>query len=89
MITDFHPDAVANLGWRTVAVRPEGLYLLPNRPHTRADYLQAVEKAGFTLLDVQDVPVRDVPPGYLALHEDIVSEHGDSSLCLIVFAQKP
>jgi 2-polyprenyl-3-methyl-5-hydroxy-6-metoxy-1,4-benzoquinol methylase len=25
LITDFHPDAVATLGWRTVAVRPEGL----------------------------------------------------------------
>ena len=88
LITDFHPDAVANMGWRTVAARPEGRYLLPNMPHTRADYLQAVEKAGFTLLDVQDVPVRDVPPGVLAFREDIVREHGDSSLCLTVFAQK-
>jgi malonyl-CoA O-methyltransferase len=88
LITDFHPDAVATLGWRTVAVRPEGLYLLPNMPHARADYLQAVERAGFTLLDVRDVPVRDVPAGYLAFHEAIVSEHGDSALCLIVFAQK-
>jgi ubiquinone/menaquinone biosynthesis C-methylase UbiE len=88
LITDFHPDAVADMGWRTVAVRPEGRYLLPNMPYSRADYLQAVEKQGFTLLDVQDVPVREVPPECLAFYEHIVSTYGDCSFCLIVFAQR-
>jgi malonyl-CoA O-methyltransferase len=88
LITDFHPDAVTKMGWRTVAARPEGHYLLPNMPHTRASYLQAVERAGFALLDVQDVLVRDVPEGCVPFHEAMVSEHGDSSLCLVVFAQK-
>jgi len=88
LITDFHPEAVADLGWRTVAARPEGHYLLPNLPYTREDYLHAVEEAGFTLLDVRDVPVRDVPPGCLAFHEETIRAHGDTSLCLIVLAQK-
>jgi 2-polyprenyl-3-methyl-5-hydroxy-6-metoxy-1,4-benzoquinol methylase len=88
LITDFHPDAVADLGWRTHAVRPEGRYLLPNMPHTRGDYLHAAEQAGFVLLDVQDVPLRAVPLGYLPLHEQAIREYGDTSLCLIVFAQK-
>jgi 2-polyprenyl-3-methyl-5-hydroxy-6-metoxy-1,4-benzoquinol methylase len=88
LITDFHPDAVAVMGWRTVAARPEGHYLLPNMPHTREDYLQAVERAGLALLDVQDVLVRDVPEECVAFYEIMVSQHGDSALCLIVFAQK-
>jgi hypothetical protein len=88
LITDFHPDMVAIMGWRTTATRPEGSYLLPNMPHTRTDYVQAVTAAGFTLLDVRDVPVRDVPEGCVPFHEALVSEHGDSSLCLFVLAQK-
>jgi malonyl-CoA O-methyltransferase len=88
LITDFHPDAVATMGWRTVAARPEGLYLLPNMPHTRAGYLQAVERAGFALLDVRDVPIRDVPEECFVDHDELVREHGDTALCLIVFAQR-
>jgi SAM-dependent methyltransferase len=88
LITDFHPDAVAGLGWRTHATRPEGTYFLPNLPYTREDYLRAVEQAGFTLLNVQDVPVREVPPGCLPFHEQTIREYGDTSLCLIVLAQK-
>jgi ubiquinone/menaquinone biosynthesis C-methylase UbiE len=88
LITDFHPDAVANEGWRTVADWPDGRDLLPNMPYSRADYLQAVQEAGFALLEVQDVPVRDVPPDYFVSYEDAIRKHGDTSLCLIVFAQK-
>ena len=88
LVTDFHPDATSIMGWRTVAWRPEGLYLLPNMPHTRGDYLHAVEQAGFVLLDVQDVPLRAVPPGYLVSQSEIASERGDTSLCLIISAQR-
>jgi malonyl-CoA O-methyltransferase len=88
LITDFHPDGATSMGWRTVAVRPEGSYALPNMPHTRADYLQAVKGAGLNLLDVQDVPVRDVPEGCFAFHDRLVREHGDVPLCLIVLGQK-
>jgi SAM-dependent methyltransferase len=85
LITDFHPDGVA-VGWRTVVVRPEGSYSLPNMLHTRTDYLAAVEKAGFTLLNVLDVALRDVPEGYL--RDTFIRQHGDTSLCLIILAQK-
>jgi len=88
LITDFHPDALTNMGWRTVASQPEALYLLPNMPYSRADYIQAVEQAGFVLLDVQDVPVRDVPPDYVVSYADLVRECGDESFCLIILAQK-
>jgi len=88
LITDFHPDAVADLSWRTHATRPEGTYFLPNLPYSREDYLHAVEEAGFTLLDVRDVPVSAVPPGCLAFHEETIRAYGDTSLCLIVLAQK-
>jgi hypothetical protein len=88
LITDFHPDAHTVMGWRTVAVRPEGRYTLPNMPHTRADYVQAVTGAGFTLLDVRDVPVRDLPEGYVHFYEALVREHGERSFCLILLARK-
>ena len=89
LISDFHPDAVAELGWRTVKSRPEGRYLLPNLPYTRADYLDAVRAAGLILVDVQDLPVRDVPRAYVAFYDRMVEECGDTNFCLIVLAQKP
>jgi len=85
LITDFHPDSVA-LGWRTLISRPEGTYYLPNVPHTRADYLAAIEEAGFTLSKVLDLPVRDVPPGYLP--DSLTREERETALCLIILAQK-
>lgn len=85
LISDFHPDSVA-LGWRTLVSRPEGTYYLPNVPHTRADYLEAVEKAGFTLCQVLDVPVRDVPQGYLP--DTLTRKESATALCLIILAQK-
>lgn len=87
LISDFHPDSVA-MGWRTTVDRPEGKFFLPNVPHTRADYLGALEQAGLTLLEVHDLPVRDIPEGTLARHEEIVREYGDVAVCLIALAQK-
>ena len=87
LITDFHPDSVA-MGWRTTVDPPEGKFLLPNVPHTRVDYLDALEQAGLTLLEVHDAPVRDIPEGALARHEEIVRECGDVAVCLIALAQK-
>jgi SAM-dependent methyltransferase len=85
LITDFHPNGVAE-GWRTLFSRPGTTYLLPNTPHTRSDYLHAVESAGCALLNVLDVPLGDVPEGYLS--EAMIREHGDKPLCLILLAQK-
>jgi ubiquinone/menaquinone biosynthesis C-methylase UbiE len=88
LITDFHPEGVA-IGWRTTVTSPDVRYLLPNMPHTREDYLAAVQQAGFVLVDVRDVPVREVPEGCFAHYEEIVAEYGNVNLCLVVLARKP
>jgi 2-polyprenyl-3-methyl-5-hydroxy-6-metoxy-1,4-benzoquinol methylase len=87
LISDFHPDSVA-MGWRTTVDRPEGKFLLPNAPHTRADYLDAIEQAGLTLIEVHDIPVRDIPEGCLGRHKEVIREYGDVAVCLIALAQK-
>jgi len=87
LITDFHPNAVAADG-RTVFAQAEAWYLLPNIRHTRDDYLEAVEAAGFTLLDVIDLYVRDIPDETIPFYESWVREQGDRLFGLIVFAQK-
>jgi SAM-dependent methyltransferase len=86
LITDFHPDVVAE-GWRTVFFVPGASYLLPNPGATRHDYLQAVRTAGFELARVEDVPIREVPEAYFP--ESMRREHGDKAFCLILFAMKP
>jgi ubiquinone/menaquinone biosynthesis C-methylase UbiE len=48
LVTDFHPDAVAR-GWRTDCHGPGASYLLPNAPHTRADYADALTAGGFAV----------------------------------------
>ena len=85
LITDFHPNAIGE-GWRTVFFRPGISYYLPTMPHTRADYLETLATTGFTILNVIDVPVRDVPSGYLS--DTFIRDNGDKPFCLIVLAQK-
>jgi ubiquinone/menaquinone biosynthesis C-methylase UbiE len=87
LITDLHPNAVA-AGLRTEFAQAEAWYLLPNIGHTRDDYLEAVEAAGFTLLDVIDLYVRDIPDETVPFYEAWVREQGDQLFGLIVFAQK-
>jgi SAM-dependent methyltransferase len=87
LITDFHPDAVL-LGWRTVCARPEAVYQLPNPERPRADYLACVERAGFGLHRVIDVPVRDIPVGSIPFYEKTIRDDGDDPLGLIILAQK-
>jgi hypothetical protein len=47
-----------------------------------------VERAGFTLRRVIDVPVRDAPEGSLPFYETNVREYGDELFGLIILAQK-
>ena len=85
LITDFHPDSVDH-GWRT-DFRWEGKkYRIPNMLHSRADYLEAITAAGFTVLRVIDIPLRATPEGFLP--EAIMRDSGDQLLCLIILAQK-
>ena len=85
LVTDFHPDSLA-LGWRTEFVREGIIYQLPNMGYTRKDYLEAVKNAGFTILQVIDVPAREVPKGYIS--EELINSYGDVNLCLIIQSQK-
>lgn len=88
LITDFHPEGVG-IGWRTVVTCADAHYLLPNMPHTREDYVSAVQQTGCVLIDVRDVPIREVPEGCFVHLYEIVAEHGDVGLCLLILARKP
>ena len=87
LITDFHPGAVAE-GWRTVSVQAEALYLLPNPNHSLDDYRDALEAAGYTILDRIDLYVREMPEETIPFHERWVQKQGDKVFGLILFAQK-
>ncbi|HET9223622.1 MAG TPA: class I SAM-dependent methyltransferase [Roseiflexaceae bacterium] len=86
LLTDFHPAVIHDLGWRSSCVRPGTAYLLPNNRATRADYLNATTEAGLTIQTVIDVPIREVPQGFL--QERLRQAHGDTPLCLIILAQR-
>jgi len=89
LITDFHPDSVS-YGWRT-GFRQAGVrYRLPNMPHTRDDYLEAMKKSGLMVLKAIDLPLgalpeRDYPP---PLTKEFIAVHGERLFCLIVVGRK-
>jgi ubiquinone/menaquinone biosynthesis C-methylase UbiE len=85
LITDFHPASVAR-GLRTTFSTEEATYWLPNMPHSRQDYLDAVRVAGFDLRAVRDLPVRDIPPG--AARASFIEQYGDTDFCLLLLAQR-
>lgn len=86
LITDFHPDVVAE-GWRTVYTRPGITYLLPNVSHTRDGYIDAITRTGCDLLQTLDIRVRDCPEGYFAPR--MIEHVGEKNFGLIILAQKP
>src|SRR5258706_72870 len=65
---------------------PEGIYLLPNAPNTREDYLDALTEAGCRLLNVQDIALDGGPYGDVS--EAVMKGKGLPPLCLVVLAQK-
>jgi ubiquinone/menaquinone biosynthesis C-methylase UbiE len=85
LITDFHPDSLAQ-GWRTVFSMDGITYQLPNMKYTREDYLEAINDAGFTLLQVKDIPVNEIPEGYIS--EETIIRYADVGLCLIILGRK-
>jgi hypothetical protein len=85
LITDFHPDCIER-GWRTTTTIAGMEYLLPDMPHTRTDYLEALTRNGFHILKVIDALVREVPKGYLS--ETFRSTNEDKTMCLVILAQK-
>lgn len=85
LITDFHPDVVAE-GWRTAYARPGITYHLPNVSHTRAGYVDAVLQTGCTLLQTIDIKLRECPQGYFS--PTMIKNVGDKNFGLIMLAQK-
>lgn len=85
LVTDFHPDGVAQ-GWRTLCTVDGITYLLPNMNYTRTDYTSSIKNAGFDLLQLIDVPIREVPIGYLP--DDLLNKYSSVNLCLIILAKK-
>ncbi len=85
LITDFHPDA-PEYGWRTEFRRSGIKYLLPNMPHTRANYLEALQANGFIILKVMDIPLGEVPEGYLS--EAMLRGNELKRFCLIILARR-
>lgn len=85
LITDFHPAHI-DYGWQT-SFRQEGIkYELPNIPYTREDYLEAITASGLKILEVMDIPFRELPEIYHS--DEIVRLHSDKLLCLIILARK-
>lgn len=87
LITDFHPTAVA-AGWRTAITQGESGYLLPTTEHSRDDYLEALEKAGFILSELHELRLRDMPTEIIPFFERWVEEQGDKLFSLIILAKK-
>ena len=85
LITDFHPES-AQIGWRTQFKQGGVKYLLPNVPHTRDDYLQALTSNDLSVLNVRDLSLREVPEGYLP-HE-LLYGHEEQLFGLIILARK-
>jgi len=85
LVTDFHPDSLAQ-GWRTEFSEGGITYQLPNMKYTRTDYLKAIKDSRFNLLKVIDVPIHDVPKGYLP--EDVIHNYSNVNLCLIILSHK-
>lgn len=85
LISAFHPDAIA-FGWHTSFRERRAAYVLPNMPHTRADYVDTLEQTDFTLLKVIDALVDEIPDDYPS--KAILRDHLEKNFCLIILAQK-
>ena len=85
LVTDVHPDFIS-AGMPTQFVEDEVTYHLPNEPHTRDDYLQAIADTGLSLSTVLDIPGREIPGGFV--NEFMRENFNDVNFALIVLAQK-
>jgi 2-polyprenyl-3-methyl-5-hydroxy-6-metoxy-1,4-benzoquinol methylase len=85
LLSDLHPEASAQ-GWRGMVSLPTGTYLMPPGGHSRAAYLASVVESGCTVARVLDVPLHDLPEGYV--REAPRGEAEDHGLCLIILARK-
>ena len=86
LVTDVHPDFVS-AGQPTQFPDNGVTYLLPNEPHSRDDYLNAVVDAGFDISTFLDIPGREVPGGFVS--EFLRNDFMDVNFALIVLSRKP
>ena len=85
LITDVHPDFIS-AGMPTQFVEDDVTYHLPNEPHTRDDYLQAITETGLDISTVLEIPGRDVPGGFVS--EFLRENFHDVNFALIVLARE-
>ncbi len=85
LITDVHPDFIS-AGFPTQFVEDEVTYHLPNEPHTRDNYLQAVSDTGLDISKVLDIPGKETPGGFI--NPFMRENFGDVNFALIVLARK-
>lgn len=85
LISEFHPEAIATR-WRTSLQEPDGVYRLPNQPHTREDYVEGLQAAGYHIRQIFDLRVADAPEGHFT--PDMVAKHGSKGLCLVILAER-
>ena len=85
LITDVHPDFIS-AGMPTQFVEHDVTYHLPNEPHARDDYLQAITDTGLRLSTVLDIPGREIPGGFV--NEFMRENFNDVNFALIMLARK-
>jgi ubiquinone/menaquinone biosynthesis C-methylase UbiE len=85
ILSDFHPSAVQTTKWRTSCSTPDGTYNLPNPPHSRAEYLEALQCTGCTVRGVHDIASDCTDYGEVT--EAKIVERGPPR-CLVVVGEK-
>jgi ubiquinone/menaquinone biosynthesis C-methylase UbiE len=85
LITDFHPDHI-RYGWRTAFQRDGIKYQLPTVGYTREDYLEALTASGWTILEVAQSLVGEIPEGMIP--EQMRRADAEKPFCLGIFAQR-
>ena len=85
LITDVHPDFIS-AGMPTQFVEDEVTYHLPNEPHTRDDYLQAVSDTGLEISKLLEIPGKETPGGFI--NPFMRENFGDVNFAFIVLARK-
>ena len=86
LVTDVHPDFIS-AGMPTQFVDDGVTYHLPNEPHTRDDYVEAVQDTGLAVSSVVEVSTKDIPGGFET--EFMRDRFPDTNFSLILLAGKP
>ena len=86
LVTDVHPD-FKSAGMPTQFVDDGVTYHLPNEPHTRDDYVEAVQDTGLAVSSVVEVSTKDIPGGFET--EFMRDGFPDTNFSLILLAGNP